>query len=391
MRLVWLLILVINQAIAGEFDVFGYYSQSVVKSNGINLGGSFNNKASFDKRDLTIFGDLKSDVVNARFAIGTQDEPSMRDQKIFVKYALLDKQLRFDDNIVGLRLGKVPHMFGFYNTTRNAPTTGQFIYLPEGLPGYHENFKYIAMSGYGLQGYWYTNLGDHTTLEVTGTYTKAEMTSNREVVGTHINDGRLGTFDEDKSYVKGFIVEARHKNTSFYYNLNNLYFWFVPEAKYQKVLPTGRTETHVHVVGVKQFVGDFEVGAEVLTVRMYGDAWKELRNTDSGNPLGYVLTGTWHATDNLDLSFYHTEYYMQDGDSNGTKQSAAAKKEGTWRPAHWYYTKANSLAFKYTIDDNWTVRAQYTKGSGIAAFTKTDNWNAGKDWEYGAIQIIYSF
>lgn len=388
MRLFFILLLTCSAAIAGDLTLSGYMSQSVVKSDGISIGGS-TGKYSFDKREVNLFADYSCDCgLTARVAVGTIDEPYMRDRDFYVKYALIEKQWKLDNDIAGIRVGRVPHMFGFYNTARMAPTTGQFIYQPEGLPGYHENFKYIAMSGDGVQGYYYKSLGQSTSLEVTATYTKAGLVANREVVGTHINDGRLGTFDPKDSYVRGITLELKSNGWFWYYNWNDMYFDFKPDNPY---LPTGHTDTQVHTTGIKKYVGNFEFSAEYLTVRLKGETWKKLVNTDSGNPTGFALIGTWHATEKLDLSYYHTEYYMQDGDKSGIKQSEGAARVGAWRPASWYYTKANSVAMKYILDKNWSARVQYTRGTGTAAFSKTVNWHDNKDWNYVAAQLIYSF
>jgi hypothetical protein len=378
---------------ADDFSYFGYVSQSMVQGKGVNIGGSKDGKWSFDKREITVFGDYsaKSIQTDFRFAVGTTDEPGLEEEQLHVKYALADKQWRVNDAIVGGRLGRVPHTLGFYNNTRNAPQTGQFIYLPEGI--YREQFKWLAMSGDGGQMYVNRGFSNGLSLEVTGTWTKAQLMANREVVSGHFNNPKVGTFDADKSEVRGLSIDGRYQNTVFYYNWINLYFWLKPDFPYSMAIPEGRADTNVHVMGAKQFIGDFEVGAEFLQVKMKDKVWQAVRSATHhlGDPTGWVLSGTWHTNSKLDLSAYHSQYYTAINDKTGVAQSAAATAGGSPMPAEWFYVKANSVAGKYKIDDSWTIRAQYTQGKGIEPFLRSLNPGSNKSWSYSAIQAIYAF
>jgi len=376
-----------------DFKFFGYAAQSAVQSKGINVGGSENSDWSFNKRDVTVFGEYYvRHGVSARAAVGTIDEPFMRDRPLYVKYALVDKQWNLDNkNIVGTRIGRVPHSFGFYNSVRTSPSSSYFIYYPEGLPGYHENFKYVALSGTGGQLYWYNQISPAANVEVTGTYTKASMINSKKVIGALINDEKFATFGEDDSYVGSFAVEGRYKDLNLHYNYINMNFMFKPNTPWSLAIPPGKLDTHVHVVGAKKFIGDFEFSGEYLAVRLKGSTWDKLSTSKEGSPVGWVLASTWHATPKLDLSVYRTEYYIQDGDKSGVIQTAAAAKTGAKRYPHWYYTKANSIAAKYKVSESVTANMQYTKGSGIAAFDKASNLTSGKDWSYTAVQVVYNF
>jgi len=377
----------IESAHANDFKIFGYAAQSVVKSDGVNIGGSKDNKLSFDKRDITLFGDKSfNNGFSIRGAIGVTDEPGLDSGQLHVKYLLADKQWRINDDIVGLRLGRVPHTLGFYNSTRNAPHAGQFIYLPEGI--YREQFKWLAMSGDGAQTYWNHMFNSDTSIELTGTWTKATLLANREVVAGHFNNPAIGTFDEGKSQVRGITADIRYKHTQFYYNWINLYFWLKPDFPFSTMIPEDRADTNVHVVGVKHYIKNVELTAEFMQVNVYGKVWDSVRATTKhlGHPTGIVLSSVWHVTPKTDIAAYHSQYYTALEDKNGVKQAAA-----TGLPESWFYVRANSIAAKHRINSNWTIRAQYTKGTGIEPFMKSLNPGNGKDWSYAAAQVVYCF
>jgi hypothetical protein len=385
MKLFIILLMAFNIAHAGE--LFGYVSQTAVRGSGVNIGGSKDSSWSLAKNEVNLSGDYRKFDTDFRFTIGTTDEPGLEDNRLVVKYALADRQWDLGYNAsLGVRVGRVPHTLGFFNNTRNAPQAGQFIYLPEGI--YREQFKWLAMSGDGGQVYYNKIYNKDLQIDFTGTWTKANLSANREVVSGHFNTPTVGEFNYNKSEVRGLTIEGRYQCTKFYYNWINLYFWLKPDFPFSTFVQEGRADTNVHVVGAKQYINQFEVGAEYLVVKLHDKVWQDIRANTSkyGDPTGWVISGVWHYNDKLDLAAYHSEYYTAIGDKSGQNQSTFSMM-----PADWFYVRADSVAAKYKIDNKWTLRTQYTRGRGAEPFLKTLNPAVSQKWNYLAMQAIYSF
>jgi hypothetical protein len=384
------LLFYITNVIGADLNLSGYITQSAVKSNGVSVGDS-KGDWSFDKREITLFGDKDVGDWDIKFAIGNTDEPGLEDDKIFIKYLLADRRFKSDDFIYGIRLGRVPHSLGFYNKLRNMPNGTPLVYMPNGI--YREQFKYLAMSGDGIQGYIDWEISPRNNIGLTLTKTRPTLSNNSEIVAGHFNDGNVGSFKRNSSWVNGITLEGQFSQLQVYYNWTNLQFDFEanPMLPFPQnmIFKSGKNDTRVHTVGAKYFfMNGVDIGIEYLQIEEIGEPWENIFKfiKHQGPPKGLILSAKWDFAPKHSVMVYHNEYYADSGDKDGKLMQAQ-----TGMPAHTFYTKSNSIAYKYDLDTKWSFKIQHTRGTGTEPFVENVNPVTKKEWNYTAAQVVYSF
>ena len=366
------------------WDLYGYADQAIVSANGISLGGSSNGKLSFNKNEIVVFADKRFEWFDFRSSVGTQDEPRLDKGQIGIRYMLADFQSKINDSsLYGLRVGKVPLRLGFYNSWRNNPHYGEYIYLPEGM--YKEQFKWLTMSGWGGQVYYSKELGNSTSLTLEAALVKSNLDPNYAIVNGWFNFPDLGTFDNGS--ILNINADLSIKNFKFQYDYNQLKFDFsaIPPWKNNGIVFDRRLSSGVHTLSVRWYVTPtFDTTAEYIRVF-------DSEPVMFGYPVGYMLGAKYSVTPRLKVSFNHSEWYNANDDKNGER--TAALFWWTYLPAHSAYVKSNTLALNYEINKNWAVRVQHSLGKGISSYISSAN-DYVKDspkWQYTALQTVYSF
>lgn len=386
-KILFILSLLSSVAFANDGNIYGYVTASAVISKDISIGGS-SGKWSFDKNEVVVAGDKSFEHFDARFSVGTKDEPGLERGKVDIRHLLVDIPVKTPYiDVSGFRVGKVPHTLGLYHKWRHNPRYGEFIYLPEGI--YREQFKWLAQSGWGGQYYMYTMLPDGSCLNIQTAIAKPDLSSNEEIVAGHVGNGLFGTFEDSGSWVKSLNVEYTTGPFLIHYDLTNLDFNFKSNMP-SFMIPSGQMDTRVHTFGVRYYVNnDFDVSGEYLMVQHKGPVWSQIKqNMPYGHAEGFVFSVRYQLTDKLSISAYNNTYYHSNGDKDGTKTEASSM--GMIK-ANSMFAHSNSIATNYKIDSKWSVRAQYTVGQGSNAVIQHLNPDPKKDWSYFATQVVFSF
>ncbi len=375
-------------------DTGGYIAASAVFTNNISLAGSNPKGQGFgaDKIDAFIYSNWNVSSSTIRAGIGLRDEPGLDAGKLEIRYLLWDIPYNIENGNVGIRIGRVPHNLGYFNKLRNNPREGEFIYLPAGI--YREQFKWLAMSGDGIQVYLNKGLTESSDISIYSTFAKPSLDHGQEILAGHTNDLNSGILPGKDSWVKTFNIEYSYSNITLHYDYTYLDWKFLGNRLYGPfMLPDGDLGTKVHTIGLRYYcTEDFDITTEYLQVDRVGNTWEAIKQRQQmagalGHPEGYVLSIRKRFGDDLQVTLSTTRYSASSADKYGRKLSSFSGI-----PAKYFYTTSNSISTNYKLTNSWSIRNEYTQGRGIDSFVVgVQDASAEEHWKYFATQLIYSF
>ena len=143
-------------------QIHGFLSQGMTHTSDNNFFGKSDDTVSFDYRELGINGSWR---IIPELQISAQvvyrDAGLTDDSNVRLDYALADySYYSSESTLLGIRAGRVPTPFGFYNDTRDVASTRPGILLPQSIYfDRNRNIAYSADGGY-LYGEQRTGFGD---------------------------------------------------------------------------------------------------------------------------------------------------------------------------------------------------------------------------------------
>ena len=287
----------------------------------------------------------------------------------------------------GIRLGRVQHLYGFSNLSRNLPHISDFITYPSAI--YREQIRHLATSGDGFSLYHNHEHDSGWFSGITVTATKPVLEPMGEVVTSMFGSPSFGRFDVEKSRLYGFNLDIQSPDRSFQvrYDASYLKLPFVPGSGYLN----GMSNTLIHTIGVRQYFDKFDVTAEMFTPNATGPAWDQFEQIGQGGygkAIGYILTVRVRPTDDHQISAFINSYCTARNDCSGDRRSAAT---GYTVPSHRFREQSYGVAWRYNISKNWTSHVQYTWGRGTTSFITMNGPIEQEKWKMLQARVTYNF
>lgn len=185
-------------------QIHGFLSQGLTHTSDNNFFGRSDDSVSFDFREIGLNGSWRV-IPNLQLAVQLvyRDAGKTDDLGVRVDYGLADYSFySTESTLLGIRGGRVPTPFGFYNDTRDVASTRPGILLPQSI--YFDVNRNFALSADG--GYVY---GEHRT-------DYGDFSLHAGVVNPRVTDPDLknvivgpfpGELEGDTSFVTRFNYE----------------------------------------------------------------------------------------------------------------------------------------------------------------------------------------
>jgi hypothetical protein len=282
----------------------------------------------------------------------------------------------------GVRLGRVQHLLGFYNQTRSIPCCSDFINLPPAI--YREQFKQLATSGDGVQGYYIADI-DSWEVGINVTLAKPILSPMENIIAGHFNTVFPGEFT-NKSLVKGLNITILSPDRTTQLRYDHIHLDFVFDSEFPPIA-SGKMNTIVHTAGVRHFYTHSDVTLEGILVQQNSNVWDSffaLTGGRLGNPVGAMLSYRYRPTDNNQIATYADLWCSGAEDCSGEKRSQL-----TGMPAHNFYVRSVGVAWRHKYPDKWYSNLQYTRGQGSNAHYYDQPHE--KDWQILQLRISKAF
>jgi hypothetical protein len=371
---------------AMDFSWGGFVSQGLVYTDDHNFAGNSDDGVSTDYREAAVYSMWRiSPEVRIGGQIAARKLGNMTEDKPQLDYLSLDVNLLDNaSDTMGVRLGKLKLIHGFYNTSREVPFSRTSILLPQSM--YNDETRDIQISAWGGELYGNVFL-DPMRLEYTLTVGNLRHDEVAELL--FFNRELSGHFD------------------SAYLALGNL--WFYGEAdqwrvglSYGNYRPTYRSgplgefgiESGRIDVSVSALSAEYNIGRLMLTAEYFrhnvdlsdlGGVYSLIGKTEFE---AYYAQATYHMTDTLSAFVRYDVAYRDVDDKSGRKAAAIF---GT--PDYNMWSKDATLGIGWKFSQNWLARAEWHHIQGAARVPVADNdpSDANPNWNMVLFQLAYRF
>lgn len=290
-----------------------------------------------------------------------------------LNFAMID--LHTDQDRLGVRLGRVNHVLGFYNEPRNFPFSRKWEFPPQGI--YRDGFHYLARSGDGAQFYARYDRGG-VSLDAELTFARPHLYPMPSIVEGHLLMP-VGNFAEG-SRVRGVNLGLKAHDLGTYLRYDQTLLDF-EHAQF------GGFETYVHYIGARQQIGPRNaLTAEYIMVDKHGPGWTAATGLPKApNSSGYSVTWDHDFNDTWSASLGYDAFQIDNGDPT-------CKNTLPGIPAHRGCHRSVNVAAIYRCAP-WTVRAEWhaVKGSNVLPSVLNNLAASRERWQYGVVTVVYEF
>lgn len=173
-------------------QVHGFLSQGYIKTTGNNFFGHSTNMGSLDFREIGLNGSWRP-LPNLQFSAQLVSRQAGRTDSGYVRLdfgSLSYNLVSNEENIWGVRLGRVVNPYGLYNDTRDMPFTRPSILLPQSI--YFDINRQLSLSSDGIQifGEHHAEYGDFY-LQVNGGFPRTNDPDYQQVIPYGNMDGEM--------------------------------------------------------------------------------------------------------------------------------------------------------------------------------------------------------
>ncbi len=364
-----------------ELTVHGFVSQAYIDTSGNNFFGR-SDGGSFDFREIGVNGYWQP-LRNVNFAAQLISRNAGResDSDPRVDFALADLHAYSDfDSRYGVRLGRIKIPFGFYNTTRDAPSARNGIFTPASV--YFEQFRNALVSTDG--GSVYGNLnrpwGD-LTFEL---FAGSSDPGDEEMEYYVFKQATPGHFEDASMHGGQVMYEALDSGLRFALSYTR------PSLDYQRQTPLNPLLGGHVISDMLLYSGQYNTEfwtftAEYLlminNVKGFGPAFEDFRAKGES----YYAQVDYRYRPDLTFSLRYGEQIVNDKDRDGDTK---------FNPPHVGFGKNWMLGMQWDVAPDWIVRAEYHRTDGTAWLSGVDNpvlADNRRKWETYAVQVVYSF
>lgn len=364
----------------------GFVSQALARSSDNKFGGDSDDGVASEMRELganlswRIHPDwMLSGQVLARWA-GQSADGDLR-----LDYGQIDRTLAADeDTSIGLRLGKVKVLYGFYNSTRDVAHTRPGIIMPQSIYLDRVRNFFLAAPGAALYG---EHAGD--AADISWNLQMMRMDGDdQDLEGLFLGADRPGSFRGENSWMGQIMAGMDGNRWRLGLTLGEVNMRF--RSANTGLIGSGESRVRPLVLSLERNFEDFSFTAE----------YAEARNNGSGYGMGGVLDqpntnqawyaqATWRPLPSWQLFLRRDVIYLDKNDKDGSKGSAAT---GGLIPAPAFYAKDWTLGVRRDLG-NWTLAAEWHRVNGTVWLSPLDlPLNAQKeDWDLFLVQAAWRF
>jgi hypothetical protein len=365
-------------------QIHGFLSQGMTITSDNNFFGNSDDSVSFDFRELGLNGSWR---IIPELQISAQvvyrDAGLTDNSDIRLDYALADYNFYSSEaTTLGVRGGRVPTPFGFYNDTRDVASTRPGIILPQSI--YFDRNRNIALSADG--GYIYgeqrTSIGDF--------YLQAGAIIPRGNDDPEFKNSVVGSLP---GKMKGKVSWATRLNYEWRGGLVRLAFSaaelnikYNPDPGTVNLQP-GTFTLHPILFSAQYNAEDWSLTAEyeIRNVRLKNFGFPNIDQT--GN--SFYVQGIYHFTTKLQGMVRYDHLILNNKDKNGERFAAA-----TGNPAFSRFAKDWTFGLRYEIFPNMLISAEYHNIEGTGWISKLENPDPSKTskyWNLYMMMISYDF
>jgi hypothetical protein len=365
------------------FNVHGFASQSYIDTTKNQFFGE-SEDGSWEFLELGVNGLWKPvDGLQLALQVVVRDAGATDSGEARIDYGLLDYALvRSQNNVAGLRLGRIMNPYGFYNDTRDIAATRPSILLPQSI--YFDVNRNLALSSDGIQ--FYQNFSN-----TSGDYLL-----------------QLGVFEPrtaDPALEPAiFFIDAPGKlkgTTSWMGRLIYEYDF--------GLIRLGLTASEVNVDYKTNALdpvtpGEFHFSPYILSAQYNAENWnvtaeyayRKTALSEFHSPINVEFTGTssyvqgvYHLNNHWRFMLRYDELIWNSDDSDGSDFSAA-----TGLPGHSRFAKDWTVGVHWDIAPNVMLRVEWHKVNGTGWISLLENpslANLEQHWELFAASASFQF
>lgn len=364
----------------------GFISQSVVRVDQNQVGGSRNGSTGFDLREV---GANLSWKPNADWlfsgqlmsrAAGLTDNGVVRVDYAFVDHALLDE----GEKQLGVRVGKIKNPFGLYNTTRDVAHTRPGVLLPQSI--YHDQVRSFFLSAPGVSLYG-ENEDAASSLHWQVSVMQPEV--NDRNLTAFMVDAQPGHFNGRPSLLARALYDFDGGRLRSGLSLGKLRMRYQPGA--MDFLQAGDITLNTGVLSLQYNGEEWTHTAEYALTRQvrsgFNVPFAPMLDTDSTIEAGYLQT-QWRFMPRWQMLARYDVIFLDASDRNGQRFATM-----TGYPAAQRYARDATLGLRFDPSEDWSLFVEGHHVNGAAWLSKLENPPAGlaTTWNMLLLQAAWRF
>lgn len=285
--------------------------------------------------------------------------------------------------MLGIRGGRVPTPFGFYNDTRDVASTRPGILLPQSI--YFDVNRNFALSADG--GYVY---GEHRT-------DYGDFSLHAGVVNPRVTDPDLknvivgpfpGKLEGDTSFVTRFNYDWQSGVVRLAISYADFNINYQPEGGNVNLLP-GSLKFNPLVFSAQYNAENWSLTAEYALRRAKFFDFGPIRPDSDATGESFYVQGIYHFTSWLQGMVRYDQLFWDRKDKNGEKFAAA-----TGLPAYSRFAKDWTVGLRVEVLPRMLISAEYhnVNGTGwLSGLENPDPTQTKKHWNLYMMMISYDF
>lgn len=385
---VFLLLICAFPAAAEDWQVHGFFGQSLITSSDNNFFGETKNHVSSEYTEAGLNTSLRTNpelLFSAQILFrraGRSEDTHTRLDYGFLRYTPLADENRS----LSVQVGKQKFPYGFYNETRDTPTTRPSILLPESI--YFDSLRNTFQSAPGIQLFDEHALADGTLNFRLGAFRSNSIDKN----------GKLFLFAAD---TPGDYKDGRMNDWQLAYESS--------QGDIRAALGRMRYYTRYRS-GPLDLISDHELGYDgtVASWQWNSERWslttefsRVTESINSDDPLlafrmtgsGYYLQGEWRFSPQWQVFARYDNFYADRNDKNGKLFAAQ-----TGRPSSWIFASDRTIGARYRFSPGWSLAGEWHNINGNGWLPHADNmvgnvarYDLTQRWNLFLMQIAYQF
>lgn len=361
----------------------GFFSQGLTHTSDNNFFGESDDNVSFDFREIGINGSWRI-IPELQLAVQVvyRDAGLTDDDGVRVDYGLADYSFfSSESTLMGVRAGRVPTPYGFYNDTRDVASTRPGIILPQSI--YFDVNRNFALSADG--GYFY---GEHRT-EFGDFLLHAGIVNPRTTDPDFKNvlvGSDPGKFRGDTSFVMRLNYEWQSGRVRLGFSYADFNADYVPESGQSNFLP-GSFKLNPFVFSFQYNAENWSVTSEYLIRKFQLNNFGFPASETSGD--AFFIQGTYRFNQYIEGMVRYDQLIWDWDDRNGDKFEAA-----TGLPNYSRFAKDWTLGLRFTILPKLLISAEYHNVNGTGWLSGLENPDPGKTkqhWNLYMMMVSYDF
>ena len=364
-------------------QIHGFLSQGMTHTSDNNFFGKSDDTVSFDFRELGINGSWR---IIPELQISAQvvyrDAGLTDDSNVRLDYALADySYFSSESTLLGIRAGRVPTPFGFYNDTRDVASTRPGILLPQSI--YFDRNRNIALSADGgyLYGEQRTSFGDFYLTSGVVVARSDDPDFKNSIAGDLPGkmEGRASWVNQLKYEWRGGLVRL-----AFSYGQVNLQYAPVPGTRN---LQPGTFQLEPILFSAQYNAENWSLTAEyeIRKTHLKNFGFPKIDQTGDS----FYVQGIYQITPILQGMVRYDQLILNRDDTNGEKYAAA-----TGNPAFSRFAKDWTFGIRLEVLPKLLISAEYhnIEGTGwVSGLENPDPNKTSKHWNLYMMMISYDF